>query len=140
MFDYRLPRQVCGQIREQNASSPSMNVAEASLVPEVLKTTDMRTVRLTELAQRVGRTASIPVSPLPNPMANGGVLHTPSGDIANWACDTCKVHPGKALAIKPVAVSLDLLHGRKQTRVETIMGSVVIAHIIASRGFILKAE
>lgn len=46
--------------------------------PNFLKTTDLRTVHLADMTERIGGTTSTVVLLLPNVSTNGGVTHTPS--------------------------------------------------------------
>lgn len=101
---------------------------------------DIQTVRLTEMAQLVSRTASNPVSPLPNPGINGSVTHTPSADIKNFVYVTRKMHHRKSLTIAPIAVPLDVLQDRKGRCVATTIGSVITVHNIANCAFILNGN
>lgn len=57
-----------------------------------LKTTNIRAVLLSEMMQRVGGTASTPVSPSFRPGATGSVMQTPRADIAKFVCIDRKTH------------------------------------------------
>lgn len=65
--------------------------AQASVVLDFPKTTDIRIVHLVEMKRVFGRNASTIFSPSRSRGANRGVTHTPSADIANFAYVTCKM-------------------------------------------------
>lgn len=95
-----------------------------------------QTIPLTEMTQRVDRTAPTLESPSLNPGTNGGVTHPPSADIANFAYVARKTHCGKSLTIESVAVPFDILHNRKERWVATIIGSVATTRIVGNSAFV----
>lgn len=125
--------QIMRALGKGNRAPMTHDVANASLIPNFLKTPNKATFCLQRVIMGISQVPSTPMLPLLDPYAHSSDTHAPGTHITGLSGVSRETHRRKPMAVERRTVTLDVLHQRVWWLIGTVNSATQVRHAAFQR-------